>query len=185
MTPAACGWRSCPARRCSSAASSSSPPGQAHRAVRRAAGRGGRGLVRARAHLSPLWNNHVPLGGSPASPQPFMRVMEQLGFFSALGVVIVLIAGAAIGRILSVPSGIREVEEIPESTATADTVPVDTVRTEDAADPDPDAPRLGQACRGGGDPGRPGPGHHRDRRVRNHPVKPRSARLPLSSAGHI
>ncbi len=45
--------------------------------------------------LSLLWNNYVPLGGSPASSQPFMRVMEQLGFFYALGVVIVLIAGVA------------------------------------------------------------------------------------------
>jgi len=83
--------------------------------------------------LSLLWNNYVPLGGSPASPQPFMRVMEQLGFFSALGVVIVLIAGAAIGRILSVPSGIREVEAVPETAAVpvervpAETVPVETV----------------------------------------------------------
>jgi hypothetical protein len=36
-----------------------------------------------------------------------MRIMEQLGFFFALGVVIVFIAAAAFGRILSVPSGIR------------------------------------------------------------------------------
>src|SRR5580693_10651770 len=39
--------------------------------------------------LSPLWNNHVTLGGSPASTTVFMRTMEQIGFFSALGVVIV------------------------------------------------------------------------------------------------
>ena len=49
--------------------------------------------------LSPLWNNHVTLGGSPASSTVFMRIMEQLGFFSALGVVIVFIAAAAFGRI--------------------------------------------------------------------------------------
>ena len=35
--------------------------------------------------LSPLWNNHVTLGGSPAGSTVFMRIMEQLGFFSALG----------------------------------------------------------------------------------------------------
>src|SRR5580693_3625658 len=45
--------------------------------------------------LSPLWNNHVTLGGSPASTTVFMRTMEQIGFFSALGVVIVFIAAAA------------------------------------------------------------------------------------------
>jgi len=61
----------------------------------------------------------------------YMRIMEQLGFFTALGVVIVFVAGAALGRIASVPSGIRDIEEIPETTASADTVPVETVRTEE------------------------------------------------------
>jgi hypothetical protein len=78
--------------------------------------------------LSLLWNNYVPQGGSPASSQPFMRVMEQLGFFYALGVVIVLIAGVAIGRILSVPSGIREVEPVaPVAPVPVERVPADTV----------------------------------------------------------
>jgi hypothetical protein len=86
--------------------------------------------------LSPLWNNHVPLGGSPASATVYMRIMEQLGFFSALGVVIVFIAAMAIGRIASVPSGIRAVEPVrepvtepvsepvSEPTVPAETVPV-------------------------------------------------------------
>ena len=75
--------------------------------------------------LSPLWNNHVALGGSPASATVFMRIMEQLGFFSALGLVIVFIAGAACGRILSVTSGIKTVETIPpaEKIPAADKVP--------------------------------------------------------------
>ncbi|HEU5387785.1 MAG TPA: hypothetical protein VFV73_17965 [Streptosporangiaceae bacterium] len=88
--------------------------------------------------LSPLWNNHVAMGGSPASSTQYMRIMEQLGFFTALGVVIVFVAGAALGRIASVASGIRPVEEIPEEaapvervpearTAPADTVPVERV----------------------------------------------------------
>lgn len=77
--------------------------------------------------LSPLWNNHVPMGGSPASGTVYMRIMEQLGFFTALGVVIVFIAAAALGRIASVASGIQETEEIPETTAPADTVPVERV----------------------------------------------------------
>ena len=75
--------------------------------------------------LSPLWNHHVPMGGSPASNTVYMRIMEQLGFFTALGVVIVFIAAVALGRIASVPSGIREVEEIPETDVPADTVPVE------------------------------------------------------------
>jgi len=77
--------------------------------------------------LSPLWNHHVPMGGSPASTTVYMRIMEQIGFFTALGVVIVFVAAAALGRIASVASGIREIEEIPEDTVAADTVPADTV----------------------------------------------------------
>jgi hypothetical protein len=84
--------------------------------------------------LSPLWNHHVPMGGSPASNTVYMRIMEQLGFFTALGVVIVFVAAVALGRVASVPSGIREVEEIPETTVPADTVPVETIRDERVRD---------------------------------------------------
>jgi hypothetical protein len=73
--------------------------------------------------LSPLWNNHIPMGGSPASATVYMRIMEQLGFFTALGVVIVFIAAMALGRIASVASGIRDIEEIPETTVPETTVP--------------------------------------------------------------
>ena len=83
--------------------------------------------------LSPLWNNHVTLGGSPVSSTQFMRIMEQLGFYSALGLVIVFIAGAACGRILSVTSGIRTVEPVPPAErVTTDTVPIETAPTETA-----------------------------------------------------
>ena len=70
----------------------------------------------------------MTLGGSPASTTVFMRTMEQLGFFSALGVVIVFIAAAAFGRIMSVPSGIRAVETVPpaETVPVAETVPAKT-----------------------------------------------------------
>jgi hypothetical protein len=84
--------------------------------------------------LSPLWNHHVPMGGSPASNTVYMRIMEQLGFFTALGVVIVFVAAVALGRIASVPSGIREIEEVPETTVPADTVPVETIRDERVRD---------------------------------------------------
>ena len=75
--------------------------------------------------LSPLWNNHVTLGGSPAATTMYMRIMEQLGFFSALGVVVVFIAAVAFGRIASVPAGIRTVEPVTE------TVPADRIDNED------------------------------------------------------
>ena len=81
--------------------------------------------------LSPLWNNHVPMGGSPASTTVYMRIMEQLGFFTALGVVIVFVAAAALGRIASVTSGIRTVEPVtktqPLSGDPAETDPMDAV----------------------------------------------------------
>jgi hypothetical protein len=80
--------------------------------------------------LSPLWNHHIPMGGSPASSTVYMRIMEQLGFFTALGVVIVFVAAAALGRVAAVASGIREIEEYPETNVPADTVPVQTVRDE-------------------------------------------------------
>src|SRR5947209_8918950 len=76
--------------------------------------------------LSPLWNHHVPMGGSPAGSTVYMRIMEQLGFFTALGVVIVFVAGAALGRIASVASGLRPVDEADE----ADEVPETTDRAE-------------------------------------------------------
>ena len=84
--------------------------------------------------LSPLWNNHLALGGSPASSTQYMRIMEQLGFFTALGIVIVFVAAVALGRIASVPSGIREIEEVPETTVPADTVPVETIKDERVRD---------------------------------------------------
>jgi hypothetical protein len=78
--------------------------------------------------LSPLWNHNVPMGGVPAGSRVFTRVIEQIGFFSALGVLIVFIAGAALGRILSVPSGIRPVQDVaPATTEPANTVPATTV----------------------------------------------------------
>jgi GETHR pentapeptide repeat (5 copies) len=80
--------------------------------------------------LSPLWNNHVTLGGSPASTTVYMRIMEQLGFFSALGVVIVFIAAVAFGRVASVASGIRPIETVPPETVPPETVPVETARGE-------------------------------------------------------
>ncbi|MFZ0004128.1 MAG: hypothetical protein WAK76_31925 [Trebonia sp.] len=71
--------------------------------------------------FSPLWNNNVPLGGSPASLTVTMRIAEQVGFFTGLGIVIVAIASAAFGRIISLPA-----EVVAEP---APTVPVETAET--------------------------------------------------------
>ena len=78
--------------------------------------------------LSPLWNHHVTLAGSPAAATQYTRIMEQLGFFSALGVVVVLIAATAFGRILSVPAGIKVAEPVTD-TAPADTADNEETRT--------------------------------------------------------
>jgi len=80
--------------------------------------------------LSPLWNNHVPMGGAPVASTQYMRIMEQLGFFYALGAVVIFVAATALGRIASVASGIAPVvdepaadEPLPRRTAPVRTVP--------------------------------------------------------------
>jgi hypothetical protein len=119
--------------------------------------------------LSPLWNHHVPMGGSPASATVYMRIMEQLGFFTALGVVIVFVAAMALGRIASVASGIREIEEeYPETSAPGDTMP---------------SRGSGKRRRGRCTPGCcPGASPRTPRRPSG---KVLPGRLPLSSARHI
>jgi hypothetical protein len=81
--------------------------------------------------LSPLWNNHVTLGGTPTGATQFRQIMEQLGFFTALGLVIVFVAAAAFGRILSVASGVPVIETVPptETIPAAETVPARSGRT--------------------------------------------------------
>jgi hypothetical protein len=74
--------------------------------------------------LSPLWNGNVPQGGSPAASTVLMRIMEQVGMFTGLGVAVVFVAAAAFGRILSVPAGIRVAEAVPPATVPEATVPV-------------------------------------------------------------
>ena len=134
--------------------------------------------------LSPLWNNHVPMGGSPASSTVYMRIMEELGFFYALGVVIVFIAAAALGRISSVTSGIRVVEPVTE-TVPAETAPIDAVPASTARRQLPAAAHPADAVpakRARTDRPRRPP---RPRTPRKPSGKPRPARLPLSSAPHI
>src|SRR5260370_21742567 len=66
--------------------------------------------------LSRQWNHHVPLGGTPASLSVSTRIAEQVGFFTGLGVVIVFIAAAAFGRVMSLPSEAAPVTPVPAET---------------------------------------------------------------------
>jgi hypothetical protein len=53
--------------------------------------------------FAPLWTVANPAGG-PASTGTVMRIAEQIGFFSGLGIVIVTIAAMVAGRITAVRS---------------------------------------------------------------------------------
>jgi hypothetical protein len=77
--------------------------------------------------LSPLWSTGaVTLGGSPVASTMLMRIMEQVGFFTGLGAVVILFAAMAIGRISAVSPGLREVAPVPANTVPANTVPANT-----------------------------------------------------------
>jgi hypothetical protein len=80
--------------------------------------------------FAPLWTVAGPAGG-PASAGTLMRVLEQVAFFTGLGVVIVMIAAAAAGRITAVPS-LRAVE--------AETVPVEVPASREPLDERVDEP---------------------------------------------
>ena len=78
--------------------------------------------------VSPLWSTgHVTLGGTPVASTTLMRIMEQVGFFTGLGAVIILFAAAAIGRISSVPAGLREVAAVPATTGPMSAVPTEEI----------------------------------------------------------
>jgi hypothetical protein len=64
--------------------------------------------------FAPLWTVASPAGG-PASGGTTMRILEQIGFFSGLGLVIVLVAAAVAGRVTAVPgvSGVPGVPGVP------------------------------------------------------------------------
>jgi hypothetical protein len=52
--------------------------------------------------FAPLWNVANP-AGVPASTGTLHRIFEQVGFFTGLGIVIVLIAAVIAGRVTAVP----------------------------------------------------------------------------------
>ena len=123
--------------------------------------------------LSPLWNNHMTLGGSPASATMYMRIMEQLGFFYR----------ARRGHRVHRGRGVR-----PDR--------VGGLRDQGGGDPRPsrrDRPgrpgdRSGRYPAGasGPCPAKTGPPQaSRPRTARKPSGKPRAARLALSSARYI
>jgi hypothetical protein len=82
--------------------------------------------------LSPLWSTGgVTLGGTPVATTMLMRIMEQIGFFTGLGAVIILFAAMAIGRISAVSPGLRQVEAVPATTGPTEVLPVRPNRTEE------------------------------------------------------
>jgi hypothetical protein len=83
--------------------------------------------------FSPLWNNNVTLGGSPASLTVTMRIAEQVGFFTGLGVVVAAIAAVAFGRIISVPGASVPVEDVPVESVPVESVPTQAVPVETEA----------------------------------------------------
>jgi hypothetical protein len=63
--------------------------------------------------FAPLWTTNAAPAGVPASATTFMRIMEQIGFFTGLGVVLVLLSAAVAGRITAVPRLVTEPPVIP------------------------------------------------------------------------
>jgi hypothetical protein len=82
--------------------------------------------------LAPLWTTANPAGG-PASATTLMRAMEEIGFFAGLGVVIVLLAGLAAGRLTAVPGVTVPAADlgatVPVSRVPTQTVPADDTQT--------------------------------------------------------
>jgi hypothetical protein len=58
--------------------------------------------------FAPLWSSNSSPAGVPASATTFMQIMEQIGFFTGLGIVLVLLSAAVAGRITAVPRLVTE-----------------------------------------------------------------------------
>jgi hypothetical protein len=59
-----------------------------------------------------------------------MRILEQIGFFSGLGIVIVLIAATVAGRITAVPGVPAVIDDRPTIPVPTSREPVDETETE-------------------------------------------------------
>ena len=80
--------------------------------------------------FAPLWTVAGPAGG-PASSATAMHALEQVGFFTGLGVVIVMIAAAVAGRITAVPGVTAEIDRptmpVPASRESTDQAETETI----------------------------------------------------------
>jgi hypothetical protein len=70
--------------------------------------------------LAPLWTNNVPAEGYPVGGH-IARAMEQIGFFTGLGVAIVCIASLALGRLSLV--SVRDATPVERGTQAAEPEP--------------------------------------------------------------
>jgi hypothetical protein len=59
--------------------------------------------------VSQLWNDGVPAAGEPASTSNLGRTLEEIGFFTGLGAVIIFLAASALGRMSVV--GVRDLRD--------------------------------------------------------------------------
>jgi hypothetical protein len=75
--------------------------------------------------VAPLWTTAAP-AGVPASTTTLMRTVEQIGFFTGLGVAIVLVAAFAAGRVTAVP-GVTRVTPVEPVAPVEPVEPVTTV----------------------------------------------------------
>ena len=78
--------------------------------------------------FAPLWTVASPAGG-PASTGTLMRALEQVGFFTGLGIVIVLVAAVVAGRVTAVP-GVADVATRPTIRVPFRRAPIEENETE-------------------------------------------------------
>ena len=78
--------------------------------------------------FAPLWTVANPAGG-PASTGTVMRILEQIGFFSGLGVAIVLVAAMVAGRVTAVPGVPAVIDDRPTVPVPAGREPADETET--------------------------------------------------------
>lgn len=64
--------------------------------------------------LAPVWKGSLA-GGTPTGTTTSMRVLEQIGFFTGLGIVIVFLAAIAIGRLTLAGEPAERVSDEPET----------------------------------------------------------------------
>ena len=68
--------------------------------------------------FAPLWGTANP-AGVPASLGQHMRILEQIGFFTGLGLVIVMFAAVVAGKVLAAPS-VARAADVPATTDQVD-----------------------------------------------------------------